>query len=88
MVTLHVAKETSRVVENRQRNRISFGIFRKGLLRVYEYDLAALAGFPKNYWHDQYESWCSGDRSANIHDSTIKAIEWAERAYGAGCDHA
>jgi hypothetical protein len=90
MVTLHLSSDrvSERVLENRQRNRISFGKFRKGLLRAYEYDLAAMAGFPKNYWHDQYDLWIAGERGPIIHDSTIKAMEWVENNYKGECVHA
>jgi hypothetical protein len=82
--TLGVAKVTQRVLDNRHKSHpshISFGKFRKGLVRVYEFDLLALRDFPKGFWAEQYAAYMRGDRSANIHDSTLLAFEWCRNHY-------
>lgn len=75
---LRVKKVTPRVLINRERAKLSFGRFRRGLLHVYQHEPEVMHSFPKGFWHDQYDLWVKGDRSANIHDSTCKAMLWCE----------
>jgi hypothetical protein len=85
MGTLHVAKVTQRVAENRAiRERVSYGRFCRGLSAVYSSEPGLKDSFPKGFWKDQYDRFRKGDRSDEIHDSTIMAFQWVERVFGKG----
>ncbi len=81
---LHVSKITPRVLENRRAHDpafITFGKFRKGLVRAFNFDLRALSSFPKGFWRQQYEAYNHGNGRVSILDQTVTAFAWADRAY-------